>query len=220
MAYVDKIIPILIVALSFLWAYPLLRLISAWLVDRTIDGRVVLLCLAVHITVIATMWSTQRYLFLLIYLAATTVFWLLSPLLNKVGESFSMLRMRDEDMARFQRLVAMDPRNASAHAALGDLYVERRRLEDAAACYRQAIAISPEHSRAEQWKLQQVEAMMERRRGRQHQPASVREPEPAVATLVIPEPPPAEESVEAPAEAPPAPAVEPVTVGNWYDENA
>ena len=157
------LIPLLIVLLSFFWAYPILRILNAWVVDKTMDGRLALFAIAIHLTAIAALWHSGLYTYLLIYLSTITGLWLASPVIARIEGAYSMRRMRDEDMRRYLGILAKDPGNAAAHAALADIYLERGRFDEAVAGYQRAIDIAPDHSRRERLRLKYVTDLRDRR---------------------------------------------------------
>jgi len=217
---VNDLTPIIIAFLLLFQIYPLLRMFNAWLVDKTISGRMAFFTLSVHTITIIALWRAGTLTYLLIYLIATSLLWLLSPLLSRIGEATSMRQMREEDLQRYQRLLAVDPRNAAAHAAIADIHLERGRLDEAIAGYQRAIEASPEHAQREQRLLQQVlELRDQRRRHRSTGPA----PAPLADTMLsLPPAPPAPDAPPAQAEnaEPEArPAVEPPPepAWHWYD---
>lgn len=162
----DKFIPVVIVLLSFLWAVPVLRMLNAWLIDKTMDGRLVLFTLAIHLSAIFTLWHYRQFLILLIYLGITSLLWLALPALDRLGDAIAMRRLRAHDIAHYQALLANDPRHTAAMSALADAYIEHNRLDEAIALYEQVIALDPEHTRAEKYRLEQARRLRERRRGR------------------------------------------------------
>ncbi len=215
-----------IAVLALLGGFPLLRLLSAWMEDKTMDGRLVLAAIGAHLAIMATLWHTDRLVPLLIYLFLVTLAWLLMPLLNQLGDDAGMQRLRAEDMLRYQHLLAADPKNAAAQAAMADLLVENGRLEEAIAAYEKAIALDPEHAQAERRKLQHVSALRVRRRRKGGpQPttplpeALASESEHGAKRLVLP-PLGGEQSEDLPAASPPAPTPTPTSrQDNWWEEH-
>jgi len=155
---------------------PVFRMLHAWLIDKTMDGRVVVIALAVHFTTIFTLWHFGQGVLLLSYLLLTSLVWLAMPALNRLGDAVAMRRLRDHDIAHYQTLLANDPRHVAAMGALADAYVERGQLDDAIAMYQLAVETDPEHTRAEAYKLRQAIALRERRRRGRRPPAPVAAP--------------------------------------------
>ena len=214
------LIPIIIGLLALFQMYPVLRMLNAWLVDKTISGRLALFSLAVHTTAILGLWGAGQYLYLLIYLSVTSLLWLLSPVLNNIGEATSMRRMRDDDMRRYQNMLAVDPRNAAAHSAIADIYLERGQLDQAIAAYQRAIEVSPDHTRREQYLLKHTQELRNQR-GRRRVPLAPVET--LADSLTVPRraqveltPPPEEETPPQPAPLAP-PDAEPAETWHWYD---
>lgn len=217
------LIPIIIGLLALFQVYPVLRMLNAWLVDRTIGGRLAFFSMVVHVCAIFGLWGAGQYVALFIYLSATSLLWLLAPVFNIISEVTSMRRMRDEDLRRYQSMLAADPRNAAAHSAMADIYLERGQLDEAIAAYQRAIEASPDHTRREQYLLKHTIELRNRRRGRR------RVPLPPVETLAdsltAPRRAPAELATQPEEEAPPpqpAPVPPPeeeqqVEMWHWYD---
>ena len=197
-AAIDNYIPLIILLLTIFWVYPIMRMFNAWLIDKTLDGRLALGSLLAHLTILGSLWGLHQYNLLLIYLSVITVLWMAAPAVDQVVETLSMRRLRHEDLLRYQHFLAADPHNAAAHGALGDTYFSLARYEEAIASYEQAIALDPLHSQRESARLLHAREMQERRarRGRRAAiapPPPPEEPEEADEVLVLPEPTPVEE---------------------------
>ncbi|MHB0938310.1 MAG: tetratricopeptide repeat protein [Armatimonadota bacterium] len=215
------LVPIIIGLLALFQMYPVLRMLNAWLVDKTISGRLALFSMAIHICAILGLWGAGQFTYLLVYLSVTSLLWLLSPLLNHIGEAASMRRMRDDDMQRYQRMLAVDPRNAAAHSAIADIYLERGQLDDAIAAYQRAIEVSPDHTRREQYLLKHTQELRNRR-GRRRVPLAPVET--LADSLTVPrrapvEPAPVEEAPlpEPAMTAPPDEEQPAAETWHWYD---
>lgn len=61
---------------------------------------------------------------------------------------------------RLIKKIAANPKNVSAYEALGDYYLERGDVNDAKACYRQVLKLSPVH-RMVKVKIRKLERLME-----------------------------------------------------------
>ncbi len=71
------------------------------------------------------------------------------------------------DLKEEERLIkeiAANPKNVSAYEALGDYYLERGDVNDAKACYRQVLKLSPVH-RMVKVKIRKLERLMEEQKG-------------------------------------------------------
>lgn len=80
----------------------------------------------------------------------------------------NLLRMRGqwaEAASLCMRVLQGDPRNASAHSLLGDIYENQGRIEDAIEWYRRALALSPGNE-ADAAKLARAQELLEARRQR------------------------------------------------------
>lgn len=216
----DIIAPLIIALLALFQIYPVLRMLNAWLVDKTISGRLAFFALSVHGIAIAALWHAGEMTYLLVYLSVTSLIWLFSPIITRLGDAASLRKLRDDDLKRYQALLGIDPRNAAAHAAIADIYLERGRLDDAIEAYQRAIEAAPEHTRREQWLLQRALEMRERRWDRRRVPLPPVETlaDSMTAPLPLRDVPPAEEPPEQPAE-PTEPAGEerPAETWHWYD---
>jgi len=146
--------------LTVFWAFPFLRMLSIWLEDRTLDGRLAFLGLAAHVIVLCTLWKYGSSLLLVIYLSLTVLAWLLQPLITLISDQVSMRKMHEEDMARYQRLLAVNPRNAAALSAIADIHLRYARIADAIAYYERAIEVDPDHSRRERSMLTSAREML------------------------------------------------------------
>jgi len=193
-------------------------MVNAWLVDKTISGRLAFFSLSVHGIVILGLWGAGQMTFLLIYLSVTSLLWALSPALINLSENAGMRRLRDDDLRRYQRLAEIDPRNAAAHSAAADIHLERGRIDEAIAGYRQAIEAAPDHTQREQWLLQQALELRGRQRGRRILAVP---PAPLSDTMLPPAPPEEEtpllqaETVES--EERESVATPPEPAWHWYD---
>ena len=67
--------------------------------------------------------------------------------------------MHDEDMARYQQLLAANPRNSAALTAIADIHMRYARYPEAAAYYERAIEVDPDHSRRERARLVQAQGL-------------------------------------------------------------
>ncbi len=70
--------------------------------------------------------------------------------------------MKEEE--RLIKKIAANPKNVSAYEALGDYYLERGDVNDAKACYRQVLKLSPVH-RMVKVKIRKLERLMEEQKG-------------------------------------------------------
>lgn len=70
--------------------------------------------------------------------------------------------MKEEE--RLIKKIAANPKNVSAYEALGDYYLERGDVNDAKACYRQVLKLSPVH-RMVKVKIRKLERLIEEQKG-------------------------------------------------------
>ena len=139
--------------LTLFWAFPFLRMMSSWLEDRTLDGRLAFLALAAHVIVLCTLWRLGNQVLLLCYLVLTTVMTIFIPLINAIGERVSLRRMHDADIARYRQMLEANPRNSAALAGIADIHMAYERYAEAAAYYERAIEADPHTTRKERARL-------------------------------------------------------------------
>lgn len=218
----NEIFAVILVVLSPFWAYPMLRMLQACLIEKSMDTRLGVIALGAHFLAVAALWHAGEYGFLLLYLSVTAFLWLISPIFGNLHEYASLRRMQKDDMERYQKILAADPRNGAAHSALGDIYLAREQYDDAIASFERAIAISPDYTRREQSRLLQAKQLRdERQNGRRRIQPPVVEPTQAVNTPVIPETQTPAPGKEAPALAQkqeePAGEQDGIEVARWFD---
>lgn len=165
----------IIVVLFFFWAYPVFRMTQACLIEKSMDTRLGLITLGVHLIAVAGLWHAREFGFLLLYLAVTSTLWLVSPAFGNMHEFVSMRRMQNDDIKRYENILARDPHNGAALSALADIYLDRGRYDDAIAYFEQVIAISPDHSRREHSRLLYARQLRDERQSRRHKQQSPKE---------------------------------------------
>jgi len=65
------------------------------------------------------------------------------PLLGGRMGKKTLKRLHDDDLAKYQRAIAFDPRNYSAHRNLADAYAKSGLYDEAIAEYKEAIKLNP-----------------------------------------------------------------------------
>ncbi len=151
---------IIIEALLFLlvlliaMAIPVMFILKAWMVDATLDAGVALGLLFGMFALTGFIWQTQGTVWMVLGIAALVGCCIGLPFLAGGSDRQELRRMRDEDIEKYQRAIAFDPRNASAHAFLAQKFVEYRRYDEAIAEYQQAIHYMPDGPNTAKWKSQ------------------------------------------------------------------
>lgn len=64
-----------------------------------------------------------------------------------------ILRMMEEDIEKYQQMIAFDPKNAAAHSYLGETYLKLGKYDEAIESFETVIGLLPERSEKEQYKL-------------------------------------------------------------------
>ncbi|HEY3378433.1 MAG TPA: tetratricopeptide repeat protein [Armatimonadota bacterium] len=143
--------------------YPLLRILLAWRVEQKMRGTIAFGSTMAHVLIIGVGLAQKNPFLIIGYLLLVNLLWILTPRSVSISEVLFRKRMRDADIARYQRLIRQRPEHAAAHAALADAYLESGRFDEAIAAYQQAIALSPESSRQERRKLHMAEQLRTRK---------------------------------------------------------
>jgi len=120
-----------------------MAILRAWIVDQTMDGGVAIVTLGTIFLLIAFIWKAQGTLWMFVGIAALVGGTIGFPLLGSHSEKRAAKGLLNEDIEKFQRAIAFDPRNVSAHRFLGDAYMKEGRYEDAILEYQAAIRLSP-----------------------------------------------------------------------------
>jgi hypothetical protein len=140
---------------------PMLRLLNAWLFDRTLSPPLALGAIAGFTMIMASLWQARD---LRLLLGVTLLFALLSaltPLLTALTERAEIRRMHLEDVERLERLVARRSDNAIAQAALGHAYLAQKRYADSVAAFEKAFEVDSHLGTTEQSALAKARAGLE-----------------------------------------------------------
>ena len=65
----NDLITLLVGLMTLFWAFPFFRLLSSWLEDRTLDGRLAFLGFVAHVVLLTSLWRYGNMILLLIYLS-------------------------------------------------------------------------------------------------------------------------------------------------------
>jgi tetratricopeptide (TPR) repeat protein len=124
-----------------------LRLLYLYL-EREIDGfeLAVSLCVLFSFAIGIFLYWRSHVKWLLSAMFATLC--IAVVLLGRRQERQLARRLRQDDFDRCYRLLQFDPRNASAHARLGDLFMQEGHVDQAMASYQNAVALAPRESEA------------------------------------------------------------------------
>ncbi len=89
---------------------------------------------------VVLLWNSPLVFALFLVAAGLMTLW---AMMRAAGERQLLHQMRLEEEQRYKAAIEHDPRNAAAWSALGDLYLESRRYDDAIACYERAVQLMP-----------------------------------------------------------------------------
>lgn len=146
------------------FAMPVLRILGAWMLDRTISTAVALSSLLILFSLMGISWKFGGPPWALVYILLVTISNLCFPWFSGWMDKASLGRMRHDDMTKYRRAIEQDPRNAAAHEYLADALLENRRYDEAIAEYEIVISLSSNGAAThERWKLKRAHAAKERR---------------------------------------------------------
>jgi len=135
--------------------------LSAWF-DRKISGtEATILLLGVLASEMLGMWLSSRggagmLLLAVIVLGTPVVFYLMA----KVSDRRLVRSFDEEDIAKYQEAIDLDPKNVAAHSFLGDVYRRQGRLQQAIEEYKAALTL--DHTlKSERYWVQRLEAQLE-----------------------------------------------------------
>ena len=136
-------------------------IVSAWF-DRKINGaEASVLLLGVLAIEMVGMWLSSRggpgmLLLAVIILGIPLLFYVMA----KTADRRLVRSFDDEDMAKYQAAIDLDPKNVAAHSLLADLYRRQGRLEEAIEEYKAALQLD-RRLNAERYWVQRLEAQLE-----------------------------------------------------------
>jgi len=122
-------------------------IVGAAIIGRIIEGElsgshaaIGLLFVAGLLIGIVFLWNSPIVFALFLLAAGLTALWAMAQM---VSERQLMMQIRKEDETRYKAAIERDPKNAAAWSALGDLYLEAKRYDDAISCYEKAVQLMP-----------------------------------------------------------------------------
>ncbi len=122
-------------------------IVGAAVLGRIIEGEltgshagIALLFVAALLVGVVLLWNTPFLFALFLAAAGLVALWLIG---QTAAQRRLVQEMRSAEEARYKATLERDPRNAAAWSALGDLYLEIHRYEDAITCYERAVQLSP-----------------------------------------------------------------------------
>ncbi len=131
---------------------------------RVVEGEltgshaaIALLFVAALLVGVVLLWDSPLVFAMFLVAAGLAALWWLARM---TAERQLLHQLRAEDEARYKAAIERDPNNAAAWSALGDLYLEMQRFDDAIACYERAIQIMPNLSE-ERRKLRRAQKLKE-----------------------------------------------------------
>ncbi len=89
---------------------------------------------------VVLLWNSPLVFALFAIAAGLAALW---AMMLAAGERQLLHQMRLEEEQRYKAAIERDPHNAAAWSALGDLYLELRRYDNAIACYERAVQLMP-----------------------------------------------------------------------------
>lgn len=122
-------------------------IVGAAIVGRIIEGElsgshaaIGLLFIAGLLIGVVFLWKSPLVFALFLASAGLVALWTMAQF---AAERSLVKQIQREEEARYKAAIERDPKNAAAWSALGDLYLESKRYDDAIACYKQAVQIAP-----------------------------------------------------------------------------
>lgn len=122
-------------------------IVGAAIVGRIIEGElsgshatIGLLFVAGLLIGVVFFWNSPLVFALFLAAAGLVALWAMAQF---AAERSLVRQIRQEDEARYKAAIERDPKNAAAWSALGDLYLEAKRYDDAIACYERAVQLAP-----------------------------------------------------------------------------
>jgi len=122
-------------------------LVGAAVIGRIMEGEltgshatIALLFVAALLVGVVLLWNSPFVFALFLVAAGLVALWWLAQV---TAERQLVHQIHAEEEARYKAALERDPNNAAAWSALGDLYLEAKRYDDAIACYERAVQIMP-----------------------------------------------------------------------------
>lgn len=122
-------------------------LVGAAVLGRIIEGElsgshaaVGLLFVAGLLIGVVFLWNSPLVFALFLAAAGLASLWTMAQF---AAERQMIKQIREEEEARYKAAIERDPKNAAAWSALGDLYLEAQRYDEAISCYERAVQLAP-----------------------------------------------------------------------------
>lgn len=122
-------------------------IVGAAIVGRIIEGElsgghatIGLLFIAGLLIGVVFLWNSPLVFALFLAAAGLAALWTMAQF---AAEKSLVKQIQREEEARYKAAIERDPKNAAAWSALGDLYLEAKRYDDAIACYERAVQLAP-----------------------------------------------------------------------------
>lgn len=122
-------------------------IVGAAIVGRIIEGElsgshaaIGLLFVAGLLIGVVFLWNSPLVFALFLAAAGLVALWTMAQF---AAEKSLIKQIQQEEEKRYRAAIERDPKNAAAWSALGDLYLEAKRYDDAIACYERAVQLSP-----------------------------------------------------------------------------
>lgn len=120
-----------------------ITILRYWLVEGTLDGAVATIitgCMLFFTAVaIETASPALMGLWIFTVIAATIAV----PALAARNEKNALLKLQEEDVARYRRSIKNNPQNYLAWQEMGEVYMRMNRYEEAIAAFKEAIKLNP-----------------------------------------------------------------------------
>jgi Tetratricopeptide repeat. len=159
-------------------------LVGAAIIGRIMEGEltgshatIALLFVAALLVGVVLLWNSPFVFALFLVAAGLAALWWLAQV---TAEHQLVHQIHAEDEARYKAALERDPNNAAAWSALGELYLEAKRYDDAIACYERAVQIMPTATE-EKRKLRRAQQLKEEAQRTQRHCPQCRSPLPLLA---------------------------------------
>ncbi len=121
------------------------------------EAGISLLFVSVLLTSVVFFWNSPFAFVILLLAGGLLTVW-------SLGVSRAEVRLLrktvEKEEKNYRKAIEKDPRNAAAWSALGDIYWEQRRYQDAIRCYEEVLKITPTDA-AERAKLRRAQRLLE-----------------------------------------------------------
>lgn len=135
---------------------PFLMILNAWIVEESLNTGLALAAMGALLIFPFLIWQTQGTVWMFLCVAVVVAGCAALPRLTARADKRMLNCLREEDIAKYRRVIEFDPKNAAAHAFLADAYAQSGLYDEAIEEYQKAIELDPHHTHAERWKLQKA----------------------------------------------------------------